>query len=169
MDNIPKQAGLGDLYFALQRVRGILEDASSLLPRVNKAIENLESLLHQQLTGGWMQLNWSTGTPIEQFEFSTRTYVCLKKGGYNYRTGKDVPQVNTLGDLLACTEKDLKMIRGLGRKSLYEILERLSLLGLELAKEPGCDLLEDDRDPSWDSANLDDSLFQEENCFYGSR
>lgn len=137
-NDVPEQVGLGELYFALQQIQTVLEKASSLLPRVNKAIENLEGLLHRPARE-WMQLNWSTGTPIEELEFSTRAYICLKKGGYNYKKGKDVPQVNTLGDLLTCTEEDLKMIRGLGRKSLGEIQEHLHLIGLELAKEPAID------------------------------
>lgn len=61
---------------------------------------------------------------IEELEFGQRTYNCLKK-----------EQINTIGDLLELSEKELKAIRNLGDKSLAEIREKLENRGLQLVPD----------------------------------
>lgn len=56
---------------------------------------------------------------IEELDFSVRTYNCLKKAN-----------ILTIGDLLQITESDLMQIRNFGKKSLTEVKEKLSSLGL---------------------------------------
>lgn len=60
-------------------------------------------------------------TPIEDVEFSVRTFNCLKKEA-----------INTLGELVLRSENELLNIRNFGRRSLEEVLERLAQHGLGL-------------------------------------
>ena len=63
-------------------------------------------------------------TKIEHFDFSVRTFNCLKRGG-----------IDTLGELLNHTDMQLLRIRNLGRKCLLEIITKLQEHGFELKKE----------------------------------
>lgn len=65
-------------------------------------------------------------TPIEDVEFSVRTFNCLKKEA-----------VNTLGDLIQRTENELLNIRNFGKRSLEEVLERLVQYNLQLRESSG--------------------------------
>jgi DNA-directed RNA polymerase subunit alpha len=60
-------------------------------------------------------------TPIEDVEFSVRTFNCLKKEA-----------INTLGDLIQRSETELLTIRNFGKRSLEEVLERLTQYELQL-------------------------------------
>ena len=59
--------------------------------------------------------------PIEDVDFSVRTFNCLKK-----------ENINTLGELVSRTEEELLAIRNFGKRSLEEVLERLNSYDLEL-------------------------------------
>lgn len=59
--------------------------------------------------------------PIEDLEFSVRSYNCLKRSG-----------INTIEDLLNKTEEDMLKVRNLGKKSYEEVIGRLNDLGLSL-------------------------------------
>lgn len=58
---------------------------------------------------------------IEELDFSVRTYNCLKKAN-----------ILTIPELVQYTENDLMQIRNFGKKSLTEVREKLSQLGLTL-------------------------------------
>ena len=58
---------------------------------------------------------------IEELDLSVRSYNCLKRAG-----------INTVEDLANKTEDDMMKVRNLGRKSLEEVLNKMSQLGLEL-------------------------------------
>ena len=58
---------------------------------------------------------------IEEMDLSVRSYNCLKRAG-----------INTVDDLANKTEEDMMKVRNLGRKSLEEVLNRLSDFGLTL-------------------------------------
>ena len=58
---------------------------------------------------------------IEELDLSVRSYNCLKRAG-----------INTVEDLTNKTEDDMMKVRNLGRKSLEEVLQKLSGLGLRL-------------------------------------
>lgn len=59
---------------------------------------------------------------IEELDLSVRSYNCLKRAG-----------INTVEDLTNRTEEDMMKVRNLGRKSLEEVLQKLSALNLSLA------------------------------------
>lgn len=63
-------------------------------------------------------------TPIEDMEFTARTYDCLERAG-KYR----------VGDLLKMSYADLLKIRNLGRRSADEVREKLKAVGLELRED----------------------------------
>lgn len=59
--------------------------------------------------------------PIEELDFSVRSYNCLKREG-----------VMTVGDLIQRTEQDLLDIRNFGQKSIDEVKEKLASMGMGL-------------------------------------
>ena len=61
-------------------------------------------------------------TSIGKMDFSVRSYNCLKRAG-----------IETLRDLVSKSEEDLMAVRSMGRKSLEEIVEKLSKMGFSLA------------------------------------
>ncbi|MCF4005937.1 DNA-directed RNA polymerase subunit alpha [Corynebacterium uropygiale] len=70
-------------------------------------------------------------TPIEDLNFSVRSYNCLKR-----------QEIHTVGELAECTESDLLDIRNFGQKSINEVKIKLASLGLTLKDAP------DDFDPT---------------------
>lgn len=65
---------------------------------------------------------------IEELELSNRALNCLKKGR-SKRTGERI-SIQTVGDLVQRTEKDMLEIENFGRKSLEEIKKVLEDMGL---------------------------------------
>ncbi len=59
-------------------------------------------------------------TPIEELEFSVRSYNCLKRAG-----------IHTVADIVSKTEQDMIKVRNLGKKSLDEVMNKITDLGLE--------------------------------------
>ena len=59
--------------------------------------------------------------PIEELDFSVRTFNCLKK-----------ESIDTLGELVQRTEAELLAIRNFGKRSLDEVIQRLDSYGLQL-------------------------------------
>lgn len=66
-------------------------------------------------------LQHTLNLPIEELELSGRAYNCLKSANINY-----------VGQLVQRTESELLKIRSFGKKSLDEIVEKLSKLNLRL-------------------------------------
>lgn len=64
--------------------------------------------------------------PIEELDLSVRPYNCLKRAG-----------INTVGDLMQRTEEEIVSVKNFGRKSLDEVREKLTALGLSLKKKEG--------------------------------
>jgi len=58
---------------------------------------------------------------IEEMDLSVRSYNCLKRA-----------RINTVEDLANKTEEEMMKVRNLGRKSLEEVLKKMSDLGLAL-------------------------------------
>ena len=58
--------------------------------------------------------------PIEDLEFSVRSYNCLKRAG-----------IHTVGDIVSKTEHDMMKVRNLGKKSLEEVINKVKSLGLQ--------------------------------------
>jgi len=59
---------------------------------------------------------------IDELELSVRSFNCLKRAG-----------INTVQELCSRTPEDMMKVRNLGRKSLDEVLAKLSELGLSLS------------------------------------
>lgn len=64
--------------------------------------------------------------PIEDMDFSVRSYNCLKREG-----------VDTVGELVQKTEQDLLDIRNFGQKSIEEVKEKLGEMNLGLSDYGG--------------------------------
>ena len=60
---------------------------------------------------------------IEELDMSVRSFNCLKRAG-----------IDTVEDLINRTEEDMIKVRNLGKKSLEEVIQKLSSLGLALKK-----------------------------------
>lgn len=76
---------------------------------------------------------------IEELDFSVRTYNCLKKAN-----------ILTIPELVQYTENDLMQIRNFGKKSLTEVREKLSGLGLTLKGGTTANLDDDEGDNDTD-------------------
>ena len=61
---------------------------------------------------------------IEEMDLSVRSFNCLKRAN-----------INTVEDLISKTEDEMMKVRNLGRKSLEEVINKLSLMGLSLASD----------------------------------
>lgn len=61
---------------------------------------------------------------VEELDFSVRTYNCLKRAG-----------ISSVRDLVHRTQSELMSIRNFGKRSLYEVREKLAQLGLTLRGE----------------------------------
>jgi DNA-directed RNA polymerase subunit alpha len=61
---------------------------------------------------------------IEELDLSVRSFNCLKRAG-----------INTVGDLVNKSEDEMMKVRNLGRKSLEEVISKLTSLGFSLKKE----------------------------------
>ncbi|MDO5124245.1 MAG: DNA-directed RNA polymerase subunit alpha [Eubacteriales bacterium] len=61
---------------------------------------------------------------IEELDLSVRSFNCLKRAG-----------INTVEDLIDKSEEEIMKVRNLGRKSLEEVLQKLSSLGFSLHSE----------------------------------
>lgn len=60
---------------------------------------------------------------IEELDLSVRSYNCLKRAG-----------INTVAELCAKTEEEMIKVRNLGKKSLEEVTQKLSAIGLGLRR-----------------------------------
>ena len=61
---------------------------------------------------------------IEELDLSVRSFNCLKRAN-----------INTVQDLISKTEDEMMKVRNLGRKSLEEVINKLTMMGLGLADE----------------------------------
>ena len=61
---------------------------------------------------------------IDDMDLSVRSYNCLKRAN-----------INTVEDLISKTEDEMMKVRNLGRKSLEEVINKLSMMGLHLADD----------------------------------
>ena len=77
-----------------------------------------------------MEQKISLDMPIEELDFSTRSYNCLIRSG-----------ILTLGTLVDTSRQELSHIRNMGAKSMNEIEEKVHLCGYALKDTPRCDRL----------------------------
>jgi DNA-directed RNA polymerase subunit alpha len=69
---------------------------------------------------------------VEELDFSVRTYNCLKRAG-----------ISSVRDLVHRTQSELMSIRNFGKRSLYEVREKLAQLGLTLRGENLAQVMEE--------------------------
>lgn len=93
----------------------ILIEHFNLITDLN-AISNITGMMQEKKVD---TMTKTLETPIEEVEFSVRAYNCLKRAG-----------IHTVQDLVNKKEVEVTKIRNLGKKSLKEVLDKVSELGL---------------------------------------
>jgi DNA-directed RNA polymerase subunit alpha len=104
---------------AIQEASRILTDQFKLLIGMGQEGETAAGLE----PGADAQMAKLYAMPIEELDLSVRPYNCLKRAG-----------INTVGDLIQRTEEEIVAVKNFGRKSLDEVREKLTSLGLSLKK-----------------------------------
>jgi DNA-directed RNA polymerase alpha subunit len=92
-------------------------------PRSLVRFVGLEDYLSDSLNGYKISVKCLLPKPIDYMELSSRSENCLR-----------VAKIKTIKMLITKTESDLLSVKNFGKKSLNEIKDRLSDLGLSLAK-----------------------------------
>jgi|LSQX01.1.fsa_nt_gb DNA-directed RNA polymerase subunit alpha len=100
-----------------QAARHLRDYITIFLGAAEEALAPVEGVVHEEEE----VRNKILDTPIEDVEFSVRTFNCLKK-----------ENINTLGELVQRSENELLNIRNFGKRSLDEVLERLAQHGMGL-------------------------------------
>ena len=98
-----------------------LVELFGLARELNESMEGIEIGPSPQDSGYEQAYN----TPIEDLNFSVRSYNCLKR-----------QEIHTVGELAECSESDLLDIRNFGQKSINEVKIKLANLGLTLKDAP---------------------------------
>jgi len=97
----------------------ILTEHLNLFTDLSDSVKNTEILVEKEEAKKERILELS----IEELDLSVRSYNCLKRAGINF-----------VEDLANKTETDMMKVRNLGRKSLEEVLNKMTELGLSLSK-----------------------------------
>ncbi|MCD6362258.1 MAG: DNA-directed RNA polymerase subunit alpha [Armatimonadetes bacterium] len=96
--------------------------------RVFGDIELIEEEEEEEVAEEDEVLNKVLSYPIEEMEFSVRTFNCLKK-----------ENVDTVGELVQRSEEDLLNIRNFGKRSLEEVIAKLAQFDLTLRESDNSD------------------------------
>jgi DNA-directed RNA polymerase subunit alpha len=73
--------------------------------------------------------------PVEKLDLSVRAMNCLRRSG-----------INTVGELVSLSEKELLSLRNFGQKSRQEVEEKLVSLGLTFPKMSGASFEEEEEE-----------------------
>ena len=87
-------------------------------------IANIEDLTGLMVEKTEDSISKELETPIEDLDFSVRTFNCLKRAN-----------IKTLKDLVDKKQSDFMKIRNLGKKSLKEVLDKIKAMNLSLREE----------------------------------
>ncbi|MCL1996054.1 MAG: DNA-directed RNA polymerase subunit alpha [Defluviitaleaceae bacterium] len=98
----------------------ILTDHFNLFVNLTENARRTEVLIQKDITKKEKLMELT----IEELELSVRSYNCLKRAG-----------INRVEDLANKTEEDMMKVRNLGRKSLEEVLSKMTELGLALVSD----------------------------------
>jgi len=112
--------GVIEPYEALSMAARILNEHLELFIDLSDIAKNMSIMSQKELSEKDKMLE----TPIEDLEFSVRSYNCLKRAG-----------IHTVADILSRTEHDMMKVRNLGKKSLDEVVAKVHSLGLSF-KQP---------------------------------
>lgn len=102
---------------AVSHAAKILTEHLSLFLNLTDQASNTEILVEKEESKKEKILEMN----IEDLDLSVRSYNCLKRAG-----------INTIEELVQRNEDEMMKVRNLGRKSLEEVVQKLSALGLSL-------------------------------------
>ena len=111
--------GVIEPYEALSMAARILNEHLEMFIDLSEIAKNMSIMSQKELSEKDKMLE----TPIEELEFSVRSYNCLKRAG-----------IHTVADILSRTEHDMMKVRNLGKKSLDEVAAKVHSLGLSFKK-----------------------------------
>ena len=94
----------------------VLSDHAKLFMDLSNVVNNMPTIIKQDTNKS--DIDEKELKSILELELSVRSYNCLKRAG-----------INTLGDLLKMSSEQLVNVRNLGKKSLDEIMQKLTDLG----------------------------------------
>ncbi|MEG1008738.1 MAG: DNA-directed RNA polymerase subunit alpha [Clostridia bacterium] len=106
-------------YEALSMAAKVLCEHLELFIDLSEIAKNMSLMSHQETS----KRDKLMETPVEELEFSVRSYNCLKRAG-----------MHTIADIVSKTEHDMIKVRNLGKKSLEEVIKKVADLGLEFKK-----------------------------------
>lgn len=95
----------------------IMQEHLNLFIGLGKDMENMEFMIERDVDRKEKALEMT----IEELELSVRSFNCLKRAN-----------INTVDELIRKSEAEMMKVRNLGMKSLVEVKNKLSELGLEL-------------------------------------
>ena len=98
----------------------IIVDHLDIISKIDEEVENLGGLIKDP--GPSVSPNVMNGS-IDDLELTVRSYNCLKRAG-----------ISTIKELTERTEEEMSRVRNLSKKSLKEIKEKLTELGLSFKK-----------------------------------
>ncbi len=98
----------------------ILNEHLNLFTNLCENIKETEIMTDKEFEGKQRLLEMT----IEDLDLSVRSFNCLKRSG-----------AKTVRDIVGKTQDDLMKVRNLGKKSLEEVIEKLTSLGFEFSKE----------------------------------
>jgi DNA-directed RNA polymerase subunit alpha len=108
--------GVIEPYQALSMAARILNEHLEMFIDLSEIAKTMSIMSKKELTLKDKLLE----TPIEELEFSVRSFNCLKRSG-----------IHIVADIVEKTEQDMIKVRNLGKKSLEEVLNKVEELGLE--------------------------------------
>jgi len=111
--------GVIEPFQALSMAAKILNEHLELFIDLSEIAKTMSIMSHKEISKRDKLLE----TPIEDLEFSVRSYNCLKRAG-----------MHTVADIVAKTEHDMIKVRNLGKKSLEEVIKKVADLDLEFRK-----------------------------------
>lgn len=111
--------GVIEPYESLSMAARILNEYLEMFIDLSDIAKNMSIMSQKEMSEKDKMLE----TPIEELEFSVRSYNCLKRAG-----------IHTVADILSRTEHDMMKVRNLGKKSLDEVIAKIASLGLTFKK-----------------------------------
>ena len=107
--------GVIEPYQALSMAAKILNEHLEMFIDLSEIAKTMSIMSQKELSMKDKLLK----TPIEDLEFSVRSYNCLKRAG-----------IHTVADIVNKTEQDMIKVRNLGKKSLDEVIKKVAELDL---------------------------------------
>lgn len=101
---------------ALALAAKILSDHFLVITEIKDSVHETDSFIKDSVS---TQEKQTSSMMIEDLDLSVRSYNCLKRAG-----------IGTVEELLQKTEEDMMKVRNLGKKSIKEVKDKLSDLGL---------------------------------------